>query len=62
MGGSGMARTLKELLRDIERKRECLNRAEKRLGIKSPYVLKKSQELDALLNEYVARTTACREK
>lgn len=51
-----MSRTLKEVERDIERKRGILNKAGKRLGVHSPYVLRKSQELDCLINEYTAMT------
>ncbi|WP_059040651.1 aspartyl-phosphate phosphatase Spo0E family protein [Paenibacillus rubinfantis] len=47
-----MSKSIKDIEEAIRRKREVLNRAGERFGVRSPYVLKKSQELDSLLNEY----------
>ncbi len=48
-----MAKTLKSIEAAIRRKRESLNKAGARYGVHSHYVLKMSQELDNLINEYI---------
>lgn len=57
-----MEKNLKDMERKIQNKREILNRAGECYGVRSPYVLKISQELDVLLNEYSSMSMLLQKK